>query len=213
MFDFKLIFGQMITASDNEDSPRKRSRVFELDHGWTGWIWFDSTTTCTSEENSRQDFHATYEQLELLGEGGFESVFAGIRGEDHSPVAIKRIHRDRVTSQGGDEQTLPLQVAIMLKMAEGSEGKSAAIAPLDFYDLDRELILVLYNLTPARIYQSHWRFPAGRDGQLLAEAAGGGEPRSSSIHYILYSIYVYTFYFFLCKYMLFLSCTMLSHLQ
>lgn len=139
----------MITASNNVDSPRKRSRVSELDHGWTGWNWVDSTTTCTSEENSRQDFHATYEQLELLGEGGFGSVFAGIRGEDHFLVAIKRIHRDRVTSQGG-EQTLPLQVVIMLKMAKGSEGKSAAIAPLDFYDLDRELILVLERPDPCQ---------------------------------------------------------------
>uniref|UniRef100_A0A671TN95 non-specific serine/threonine protein kinase n=1 Tax=Sparus aurata TaxID=8175 RepID=A0A671TN95_SPAAU len=87
----------------------------------------------------RQDFHTTYEQLELLGEGGFGSVFAGIRGEDHFPVAIKR-----------GEQTLPLQVVIMLKMAKGSEGKSAAIAPLDFYDLDRELILVLERPDPCQ---------------------------------------------------------------
>lgn len=101
----------MITASNNVDSPRKRSRVSELDHGWTGWNWVDRTTTCTSEENSRQDFHTTYEQLELLGEGGFGSVFAGVRGEDHFPVAIKRIHRDRghlarrwadTPSSGGD---------------------------------------------------------------------------------------------------------------
>ncbi|KAM8740201.1 serine/threonine-protein kinase pim-2-like [Acanthopagrus schlegelii] len=134
-------------TSDNEDSPRRRSR--ELDHGWTGWNWVDGTT-CTSEETSRQDFHATYEQLQLLGEGGFGSVFAGTRREDHFPVAIKRIHRDRFTSRGGDEQTLPLEVAIMLKMAKRSEGNSAAIALLDFYDLDQELILVLERPDPCQ---------------------------------------------------------------
>ncbi|XP_073337250.1 serine/threonine-protein kinase pim-1-like [Pagrus major] len=137
-------------ASDNEDSPRKISRVSKLDHGWTGWNRVDSTTASTSEETSRQDFHATYEQLELLGEGGFGSVFAGIRREDNFPVAIKRIHRDRVTSQGVDEKdrTLPLEVVIMLKMAKGPVGKSAAIALLDFYDLHQELILVLERPDP-----------------------------------------------------------------
>lgn len=180
----------MITASDNVDSPRKRSRVSELDHGWTGWNWVDRTTTCTSEENSRQDFHTTYEQLELLGEGGFGSVFAGIRGEDHFPVAIKRIHRDRghlarrwadTPSSGGDHAENGQRIrgeicshctAWFLRFGPGAHPGSGTSWPLP---------------GPLGIYQSHF----------LQEAAGGGEPLSSSFFYILYSNYVYTFHFFI----------------
>uniref|UniRef100_A0A3Q3EBQ6 non-specific serine/threonine protein kinase n=1 Tax=Labrus bergylta TaxID=56723 RepID=A0A3Q3EBQ6_9LABR len=71
---------------------------------------------------------------------------------DHVPVAIKHIPRENVIYESvrKSKKMLPLEVAVMLKMAHGKEdSKSAAISLLDYYDLDQELILVLERPVPA----------------------------------------------------------------
>ncbi|XP_070759975.1 ribosomal protein S6 kinase alpha-5-like [Enoplosus armatus] len=151
----------------NEDRPSKRKRVPELDQGDEGSgdsasssveatpkKKRDSATTSTSEETSRQEFEAKYQQLNPLGEGGHGSVYAGYRRADHFPVAIKHIPRDNVICKGvtQNKRTLPLEVAVMIKIASGaarSVGESAAISLLDYYDLDQELILILERPVPS----------------------------------------------------------------
>ncbi|XP_044192704.1 serine/threonine-protein kinase pim-1-like [Thunnus albacares] len=114
----------------------------------------DNNTPFTSEDTSRQQFEVKYHQLNLLGEGGHGSVYAGYRRVDNFPVAIKHIPRDNVICKHiiQNSRTLPLEVAVMRKMvsgAAGSIGKSAAISLLDYYDLDQELILVLERPVPS----------------------------------------------------------------
>ncbi|GLD46413.1 serine/threonine-protein kinase PSK1-like protein [Lates japonicus] len=86
----------------------------------------------------KADFEARYEELELLGEGGFGSVFAGFRISDELPM------------MNGEVNAVPLEVALTLKATGGPEStcSSAIISLLDWYDLDQELILVLERPVP-----------------------------------------------------------------
>lgn len=55
--------------------------------------------------------------------------------------------------QDNNGKQLSVEVAIMLKLAggqTGSVGKSAPVSLLDWYDLDRELILVLERPVPSQ---------------------------------------------------------------
>ncbi|KAI3372042.1 hypothetical protein L3Q82_006695 [Scortum barcoo] len=154
--DFANVTETSTAVTGNGDGPRKRQRVsFKKD------ATSSSVKAATSKEKrqktnvastSRQEFAAKYEQLNLLGEGGHGSVYAGYRRADHFPVAIKYIPRDNIIckSVSQNKKTLPLEVAVMRKMAKGrSVGKSAAISLLDYYDLEQELILVLERPVPS----------------------------------------------------------------
>ncbi|XP_068424682.1 serine/threonine-protein kinase pim-2-like [Clinocottus analis] len=96
-------------------------------------------------------FKAKYEQLKEFGKGGSGFVLAGYRKADHLPVAIKYIPRHKVVHYHKDNtgKLIPMEVAIMLKIAAESERHSATIDLLDWYDLEREVILVLERPMPA----------------------------------------------------------------
>ncbi|XP_060890792.1 serine/threonine-protein kinase pim-2-like [Labrus mixtus] len=145
---------------EENNGPRKRLRVCEHKERCVEAIISSlessekkkKTTAATSGETSRQAFEAKYQQLNPLGAGGQGCVYAGFRREDYVPVAIKHIPRENVIYESvrKSKKMLPLEVAVMLKMAHGKEaGKSAAISLLDYYDLDQELILVLERPVPA----------------------------------------------------------------
>uniref|UniRef100_A0A8C2Z513 non-specific serine/threonine protein kinase n=1 Tax=Cyclopterus lumpus TaxID=8103 RepID=A0A8C2Z513_CYCLU len=74
---------------------------------------------------------------ELLGEGGFGTVFAGHRRDNN-------LKRKLSTYQW----TVPLEVALMLKLRPAAEGTSTVVTLLDWYDIDLELILVLERPVP-----------------------------------------------------------------
>ncbi|XP_062264121.1 serine/threonine-protein kinase pim-2-like [Platichthys flesus] len=98
-------------------------------------------------KRQRANFVRQYWQLDQIGKGGFGSVFAGFRKADWQPVAIKHVEDKSLLKPvclNGRE--LPTEVAIMMKLAaekNDSEGMSAPIELLDWYDLGNELILVL----------------------------------------------------------------------
>nr|XP_046253942.1 serine/threonine-protein kinase pim-1-like isoform X2 [Scatophagus argus] len=100
----------------------------------------------------RAEFEAKYQQENHLGEGGCGCVFAGYRKEDHLPVAIKHITKDKVLcKEGRNGKELSAEVAVMLKLQAGRTGlmeESAPVSLLDWYDLDQELILVLERPMP-----------------------------------------------------------------
>ncbi|XP_035494119.2 serine/threonine-protein kinase pim-1-like isoform X3 [Scophthalmus maximus] len=102
----------------------------------------------------RANFKAKYKKQRKLGEGGCGSVFAGYRKEDNLPVAIKHIPEKNITRKpvGPNGKMMPMEVAIMLKLAgrkKGSVGASAPVSLLDWYDLGQELILVLERPFPS----------------------------------------------------------------
>ncbi|XP_056282709.1 serine/threonine-protein kinase pim-2-like [Pseudoliparis swirei] len=78
-------------------------------------------------------------------------VFAGYRKVDNLPVAIKRIYIDTKLHlhHDGKGNQIPMEVAILMKLAAESEWHSAPIKLLDWYIVDPELILVLERPMPA----------------------------------------------------------------
>ncbi|XP_068436825.1 serine/threonine-protein kinase pim-1-like [Clinocottus analis] len=102
-------------------------------------------------------FEAKYQQQEKLGSEGFGSLFAGYRKIDKLTVAIKHIPKNKIVFMYEDNngKEIPMEVAVMLKLADESEWHSAPTDLLDWYDLDHELILVLERPWPAIDLQSY----------------------------------------------------------
>ncbi|XP_044079477.1 serine/threonine-protein kinase pim-2-like isoform X2 [Siniperca chuatsi] len=142
--------------SEKTEGPRKRSRKTPRHQATTEASSSDKPGTSSSANNappdSRAAFEAKYEEEELLGEGGFGSVFAGHRKDDNLPVAIKHIPQFDITRTSvfldGKISMIPLEVALLLKVKPAAAGSSAAITLLDWYDLDYELILILERPVP-----------------------------------------------------------------
>ncbi|XP_039463619.1 uncharacterized protein LOC116322459 [Oreochromis aureus] len=106
-----------------------------------------------SVADQKREFQARYVEEHQLGEGGCGAVFAGYRIEDCFPVAIKHIPKNKVYCKVADEsgKKLSVEVAIMVKLAgeaEGSVGISAPVSLLEWFDLGKELILVLERPVP-----------------------------------------------------------------
>ncbi|XP_065807451.1 serine/threonine-protein kinase pim-2-like [Labrus bergylta] len=144
------VTGTKRKAPEEDDGLRKRQRQEDTSSSKEA----AKSNKATTVETSRLQFEEKYQQLHSLGEGGHGSVYAGLRRADHFPVAIKLIPRDNVICKGVTVKSrmLPLEVAVMMKLAKGAareEGKSASISLLDFYDLDQELILILERPVPA----------------------------------------------------------------
>ncbi|XP_059208120.1 serine/threonine-protein kinase pim-2-like [Centropristis striata] len=112
--------------------------------------------TKQTPEAQRAKFNAKYKQQKQLGEGGCGSLFAGYRKADHLPVAIKHIPRNKILyckHVDEDGKLLSVEVAIMLKLAASTRGSvesPASISLLDWYDLGKELILVLERPLPSK---------------------------------------------------------------
>ncbi|XP_062310142.1 serine/threonine-protein kinase prk-2-like [Osmerus eperlanus] len=121
-----------------------------------------------------RSFEEKYVELSCLGQGGFGSVYAGLRIEDNLPVAVKHVPIDKVINTpvtlGGKLGQLPLEVVLLLivgqggaDMAEKARGEEvrgearfggggdgqAAVELLDWYELDQELIIVMERPVPA----------------------------------------------------------------
>uniref|UniRef100_A0A4W6DW17 non-specific serine/threonine protein kinase n=1 Tax=Lates calcarifer TaxID=8187 RepID=A0A4W6DW17_LATCA len=115
----------------------------------------ENRSTTIYFKTSRADFEAKYLHPENLGEGGFGSVYAGIRKTDNLPVAIKHIAKRYVTCQPvvlhGKIYNIPMEVLLMLRAAGGprSVGKSSAVTLVDWYDLNQETLLVMERPAPS----------------------------------------------------------------
>ncbi|XP_067106422.1 serine/threonine-protein kinase pim-2-like [Osmerus mordax] len=116
-----------------------------------------------------ESFEEKYVEQNCLGQGGYGSVYAGFRRDDNLPVAVKhvpiaKVLRTPVTLDGKLCQ-FPLEVVLLLIVGQGGDvigeqvrreasiggggGSQAAVALLDWYELDQELIMVLERPVPA----------------------------------------------------------------
>uniref|UniRef100_H3DNQ6 non-specific serine/threonine protein kinase n=1 Tax=Tetraodon nigroviridis TaxID=99883 RepID=H3DNQ6_TETNG len=95
-------------------------------------------------------FQSKYQELYMIGCGGFGDVFAGSRIQDNLPVAIKHIPRRNVYSKLPDQNGdwIPTEVALMVKLSWETAGSAAHVRLLDWYDLFDQVILVLERPVP-----------------------------------------------------------------
>ncbi|XP_061571251.1 serine/threonine-protein kinase pim-2-like [Cololabis saira] len=104
---------------------------------------------------SAPHFKSKYLQFEILGIGGYGSVYSGRRRADHFPVAIKHIPKKSVKTEPvfhlGKVLQVPLEVLLMMQAAgrPASAGKSAVVSLLDWYDLEQEVLLVMERPVPS----------------------------------------------------------------
>ncbi|XP_076022372.1 serine/threonine-protein kinase pim-2-like [Genypterus blacodes] len=120
-----------------------------------------SAATASSDRTSV--FKAKYEEECVLGEGGYGEVYAGYRKHDNLPVAIKHIDLSNVTWSPvcvSGQQQVPLEVALLSMVGPGSEsvGSSAAVSLIDFFELERELILIMERPVPSVNLLMYTRF-------------------------------------------------------
>ncbi|XP_067087065.1 serine/threonine-protein kinase pim-2-like, partial [Osmerus mordax] len=183
--------GEKHKGTPRKTSPRGSSRRYLPRYGPTEggglaktcplWREFCSTLGCSGPSpplhlwgHTMGSFEEKYVELSCLGQGGFGSVYAGLRIEDNLPVAVKHVPIDKVINTpvtlGAKLRQLPLEVVLLLivgqggaDMAEKARGEEvrgearfggggdgqAAVELLDWYELDQELIIVMERPVPA----------------------------------------------------------------
>ncbi|XP_053194192.1 serine/threonine-protein kinase pim-2-like [Scomber japonicus] len=137
-------------AGSCEGPPRKRQKLSE----------HQSSSSCSSPQvknpntfpkvnTSKADFGAKYLQLKEIGKASNGSLYAGCRLKDTFPVIIKHITAPDAISEM-KVHNITTEVSLMFKAAGGPEsiGKFTALSLLDWYYLDKEIILVMERPVP-----------------------------------------------------------------
>ncbi|XP_028323294.1 serine/threonine-protein kinase pim-2-like isoform X1 [Gouania willdenowi] len=95
-----------------------------------------------------ENFKKVYKEQNLLGKGGFGSIYAGIRLNDDKSVALKHIPKAKVKYLQGDGGKLLVFEALLLlhagcNLTKGSESNPGIIELLDIIELKDEFVLVM----------------------------------------------------------------------
>ncbi|KAF4071666.1 hypothetical protein AMELA_G00275900 [Ameiurus melas] len=94
-------------------------------------------------------FESRYTLGKLLGQGGFGSIFEGVRTEDGKEVAIKFVQKIKVKTMTipGETQELPVEVALM-KMVSRPPRCSNVVELLEWFNMDDQYVMVLERPSP-----------------------------------------------------------------
>ena len=91
-----------------------------------------------SFDEGPREFHKLYKLEEVIGRGGFGTVFAGVRIRDKKAVAVKEVYKAKIIKKTEDGRT-PLEVALMQQVAK-VEG---VIQLLDWFEMPESFMLVM----------------------------------------------------------------------
>lgn len=109
------------------------------------------TTFCSSTDKQKgvkdekvkqekESFEKLYFVENVLGSGGFGTVYAGTRRRDSKPVAIKHISKEKVTEWAQvNGQVIPMEIALLKKVSH----ISGCIELLDYFEKSDSFILVM----------------------------------------------------------------------
>ncbi|XP_064285612.1 serine/threonine-protein kinase pim-1-like, partial [Passer domesticus] len=91
---------------------------------------------------AQEALHERYWLGSLLGRGGFGSVWSGTRLSDGTPVAIKKVPRNRIWrwSELPDGTSAPLEVVLLDKVSSGFSG---VVQLLEWLELPSDIVMVL----------------------------------------------------------------------
>ncbi|XP_072233452.1 serine/threonine-protein kinase pim-2-like [Leuresthes tenuis] len=134
------------SSTDSEEHCKKKKKT---EPGYP-----TATSASSINTNIRDVFQFKYEEQELLGNGGFSSVFAGYRKEDNVKVAIKRVPQSKVERVpkvlNGKMSDVPLEVEMLIQVGAAPQEQSSSTTPalLDWFDGEDELILVFERTNP-----------------------------------------------------------------
>merc|ERR1712110_472659 len=99
------------------------------------------------EQPQRETFEARYGVGDVLGKGGFGTVYAGIRVRDGKPVAIKHVARAKVTDW---DLLNGRRVPLELKLLSQVQVVNGVIKLLDFYERVDSFIYVMEKPSPCK---------------------------------------------------------------
>jgi len=106
----------------------------------------EQCNTCEKDSSSKHvkhrkiSFEDAYKVGDVLGKGGFGTVYAGVRVKDHREVAIKHVARNKVLEWSSlNGRRVPLE----LKLLHSVQSVSGVIKLLDFFEKSDSFIYVL----------------------------------------------------------------------
>jgi serine/threonine protein kinase len=98
-------------------------------------------------KNKRMSFEDAYRVGEVLGKGGFGTVYAGIRTKDKREVAIKHVARNKVVEWASLHQR---RVPLELKLLHNVQSVNGVIRLLDFFERHDSFIYVMEKPTNSK---------------------------------------------------------------